>query len=131
MSAINCAYAGFVYVHKYAQPVLQCLECEVMMLNSMPAVDMMIEHASCSPVCPFISKVKGVDYFKHAIEIRNIALKKAGKPALNVRAMDVKYALKGKGIKSNLSILNYLAILCADLLLRVNFQPVNCSNYRL
>ncbi|XP_063712312.1 baculoviral IAP repeat-containing protein 7-A-like isoform X2 [Symsagittifera roscoffensis] len=102
VSAINCAYAGFVYVHKYAQPVLQCLECEVMMLNSMPAVDMMIEHASCSPVCPFISKVKGVDYFKHAIEIRNIALKKAGKPALNVRAMDVKYALKAEYGKSGL-----------------------------
>merc|ERR1712076_338509 len=60
----------------------------------MPAVGMMIEHASCSPVCPFVARVKGADYFRYAIEIRNIALRKAGKMTLNVRATDIKTALR-------------------------------------
>ena len=94
VSAINCAYAGFEFDDRYSKPVLKCSDCPVIMLNTMPAVDMMIEHASCSPVCKFVARVKGPDYFKYAIEIRNIALKKAGKPALNVKATDVKTALR-------------------------------------
>ncbi len=102
VSAINCAFAGFVFDKTKSKPVLTCMECKVFMLNTLAAIDMMIEHASCSPACSFIKRVKGNDYFKYAIEIRNIALKKAGKPALNVKATDARQSLRRKSRTCNL-----------------------------
>ncbi len=94
VSAMSCAFAGFEYCSNREQ--VWCEECGLIMTNLQAGVDMFIEHASNSPACPFVDRIKGSTYYKDAIDVKNAALSKARKPLLAITVPDLITTLKGE-----------------------------------